>query len=153
MLWIVGFGSGRWVCREHTLRHASFQTHQRVWLLRNCMQHTSVCFISTENWSWLLLPLQCFILKDKTCSTGPGLVSFPTRLSKSGLGQWRTNHLLDKERWRLKECTVIRTVAISETCSQNWRDLEGLNGRIRLFKRHQTSRCKHKRCRHSRYCF
>lgn len=94
-------------------------------------------------------PLPCFILQDKTCSTGPGLVSFFRNSGQVQVNGERSTFWVKE----LKECAVIRTVAISETCSQRCRDMEELNGRIRLFKRHKASRCKHKRCRHSRYCF
>lgn len=105
-------------------------------------QHRSDCCFLSD-------PLPCFILQDKTCSTGPGLVSFFRNSGQVQVNGERSTFWVKE----LKECAVIRTVAISETCSQRCRDMDELNGRIRLFKRHKASRCKHKRCRHSRYCF
>ncbi len=107
----------------------------------------SDCWETASAPIWLLLPLQ---IPDP-----PG----ENLLSRAWLGfvriQVRPGSMENEAPFGLaeSECALIRTVAISETCSQNWRDMEEVNERIRLFKRHQASRCKHKRCKHSRYCF
>lgn len=97
--------------------------------------------------------LQCFILKDKLAHP-PLACFFLARLLNSGQ-VWvngETNHLWI---WNgvVEECAVMRTVAISTSCSWNWRNIETLNGWIRLFNTYETSQGKHERCRHSCYCF